>query len=95
MAMGLTQPLREISTRNLPGAKGWPVCKTGNPTTIFEPVAWKMWESRHLTTLQAPVAFYRDTVTFFMLWEYELNWTTLDLILGQIFVLALLNLWIV
>jgi hypothetical protein len=24
MALGLTQPLTEMSTRNLPGGKGWP-----------------------------------------------------------------------
>jgi hypothetical protein len=32
-----TQPLTEISTRNLPGGKGRPVRKADNPTAICEP----------------------------------------------------------
>jgi hypothetical protein len=28
MALGLTQPLTELSTRNLPVGKGWPACKS-------------------------------------------------------------------
>jgi hypothetical protein len=36
MALGLTQPLTEMSTKNLPGGKGWPVCKADNLTTICE-----------------------------------------------------------
>jgi hypothetical protein len=34
MALGLTQPLTEMSTRSLPGGKGWPVRKADNLTTI-------------------------------------------------------------
>jgi hypothetical protein len=30
MALGSTQPLTEMSTRNLPGGKAWPACKAGN-----------------------------------------------------------------
>jgi hypothetical protein len=33
MALGLTQPLIEMSTRNLPGGKGRPVLKADNLTT--------------------------------------------------------------
>jgi hypothetical protein len=36
--MGSTQPLTEISTRNLPGAKGRPVCKADNLTALCEPI---------------------------------------------------------
>jgi hypothetical protein len=36
MALGSTQPLTEISTRNLPGGKGEPVHGADNLTTIFE-----------------------------------------------------------
>jgi hypothetical protein len=36
-ALGLTQPLTEMSTRNLPGGKGRPVRKADNLTTICEP----------------------------------------------------------
>jgi hypothetical protein len=38
MALGSTQPLTEMSTRNLPGGKGWPVRKTDNLTAICEPI---------------------------------------------------------
>jgi hypothetical protein len=41
MALGSTQPLTEMSTRNLPGGgrdKGWPARKTDNLTTICEPI---------------------------------------------------------
>jgi hypothetical protein len=38
MAVGLTQPLTEMSTRNLPGDKGRLVCEADNLTTaICEP----------------------------------------------------------
>jgi hypothetical protein len=37
MALGSTQPLTEISTRNLPGGKGRPVHKADNLTVICEP----------------------------------------------------------
>jgi hypothetical protein len=34
MALGSTQPLTEVSTRNIPGGKGWLVCKADNLTVI-------------------------------------------------------------
>jgi hypothetical protein len=37
MGLRSTQPLREMSTRNLPGGKGCPVLKPNNLTTICEP----------------------------------------------------------
>jgi hypothetical protein len=37
MALGSTHPITEISTRNLPGGKGWPARKTDNLTTICGP----------------------------------------------------------
>jgi hypothetical protein len=37
MALGWTQPLTEMSTRNLPGAKGRPVRKV-DVTAICEPI---------------------------------------------------------
>jgi hypothetical protein len=37
MALGSTQPLTEMSTRNLPGGKGWPTRKADNLTAICEP----------------------------------------------------------
>jgi hypothetical protein len=48
MALGSTQPVTEMSTGNLPGAKGWLAHKAGNLATICEPIVLKMWESRYL-----------------------------------------------
>jgi hypothetical protein len=36
MDLGSTQPLTEISTRNLSGGKGWPSPKADNLTAICE-----------------------------------------------------------
>jgi hypothetical protein len=38
MALGSTQPLTEMSTRNLPGGKGRPAREADNLTIIFEPI---------------------------------------------------------
>jgi hypothetical protein len=43
MALGLTQTLREMSTRNLPGGKERPARKVDNLTAICEPIVKKMW----------------------------------------------------
>jgi hypothetical protein len=36
MVLGSTQPLKEMSTRNLPGDKGWLLHKADNLTAICE-----------------------------------------------------------
>jgi hypothetical protein len=41
MALGSTQPLTEMSTRNLPGDKGGPVRKADNLNAICEPISTK------------------------------------------------------
>jgi hypothetical protein len=51
MALGSTQSLTEMSTGNLPGAKGRPTRKAENPTAKCELIVKKMWEPRRLTTL--------------------------------------------
>jgi hypothetical protein len=38
MALGSTQPLTEMSTRNLPEGKGRPARKADNLTAVFEPI---------------------------------------------------------
>jgi hypothetical protein len=43
-ALGSTQPLTEMSTRNLPGGKGLPAHMAENITAICELIVWKMWE---------------------------------------------------
>jgi hypothetical protein len=65
MALGSTQPLTEMSTRILPGGKGQLVCKADNLTAICEPIVWKMWEPRRLTTIWASTTCYRDGFTFY------------------------------
>jgi hypothetical protein len=65
MALGSTQPVTEMSTRNLPEGKGRPERKADNLTAICEPIVWKMWEPRRHTTLWATAACYRDKFAFF------------------------------
>jgi hypothetical protein len=68
MALGSIRPLTEMSTRNLPGGKWRPARKAGNLTTICEPIIYKMWEPRRLTTLWASTACYSDTFSFLRSW---------------------------
>jgi hypothetical protein len=65
MALGSTQALTETSAMNLLWGKGRPARKADNLTAICEPIIWKMWEPRRLTTLWASTVCYRDTFTFF------------------------------
>jgi hypothetical protein len=39
MILGSTQPLTEMSTRNLPGGKGLPAAYKANDLSICEPIA--------------------------------------------------------
>jgi hypothetical protein len=41
MALGSTQPLIELSTRNIPGGEGRPARKADNLTAICEPIVCK------------------------------------------------------
>jgi hypothetical protein len=67
MALGSTQPLTEMSTRNLPGGKEWPGRKADNFTAICEQVCIeKIWGPGRLTTLWAFTACYRDSFTSYM-----------------------------
>jgi hypothetical protein len=51
MALGSTQSLAEISTKNLPGDHGRTARKADNLTAICETILYKMWEPRRLTIL--------------------------------------------
>jgi hypothetical protein len=66
MALGLTQPLTEMSTRNLPGGKARPTYKTDILNAICEPIFYKMWDIRCLTSLSASTACYRNSFTFLL-----------------------------
>jgi hypothetical protein len=43
MALESTQPLTEMSTRNLPGGKGWLARKADNLTTNCEPTVCRKY----------------------------------------------------
>jgi hypothetical protein len=60
-ALGSTQPPTEMTTRNLPGVKVRPARKF-DLTNICEPIVYKMWEPRRLTTLWVFMACYRDSL---------------------------------
>jgi hypothetical protein len=61
MTLESTQPLTEMSTKNLPSGKEWPaVRKAENLTIISQSIIWKTWEPRHLITLRASTACYRN-----------------------------------
>jgi hypothetical protein len=65
MALGSTQPLTVMSTRNLPWGKGRPARKADNLTTIYEPTVYEMWDPRRLTALLAFRACYKDSFISF------------------------------
>jgi hypothetical protein len=50
-ALGLTQPVTEISSRNFPEEKARQALKADNLIAICEPIVLKMWEPRRLATL--------------------------------------------
>jgi hypothetical protein len=62
-ALGFTQSLTEMSTRNLPGGKERPARKADSLAAICESIFEKMWEPRRLTALWAFTACYRDNDT--------------------------------
>jgi hypothetical protein len=64
MALGSTEPLTEMSTRNLPGGKGRKARKADNLTAICQPIVYKLWEPTRLTTLWASTACYTDSFNF-------------------------------
>jgi hypothetical protein len=73
MALGSTQPLTEMSTRNFPGGKGRAASKADNLTAICDPIVQKMWEPQRLTILWASTACYRVSFAFFFFLLYLLS----------------------
>jgi hypothetical protein len=83
MALGSTQPLTEMSFRNLPRGGGQPAHKADILSAICELIVYKMWEPQCLTALWASTACYRDSSThvylasdhdlFSRIQEYELT----------------------
>jgi hypothetical protein len=65
MALGSTQPLTEMSTRNLPECKGRSGRKADQPDRHLWADRLENVEPRRLTTLWASTSCYRDSFTFF------------------------------
>jgi hypothetical protein len=63
MALGLTQPLTEMSTRNIPGSKGRPAHRAENLTAICEHCLETV-EASMSHNLMASTTCYRDSFTF-------------------------------
>jgi hypothetical protein len=72
MALGSTQPLTEMSTKNLPRGKERPARKA-DLTAICELTVQKMWEPRRLTILWPSTACYRDSFTFLYIADGKTN----------------------
>jgi hypothetical protein len=49
------------------GSKALPVSKADNLTGICEPIVYTMWDSQHLTTLQASTTCYGDSFNYYLL----------------------------
>jgi hypothetical protein len=64
MALGSTQPLTEMGTKNLARVIGRPAHKADNFTAICEPIVYKIWEPQPLTTQCASTACYRNSFSF-------------------------------
>jgi hypothetical protein len=65
MALGSTQPLTEMSTRNLLGGKERPARKGDNFTAICEPIAYRKYGSLDLSQPYGPFTDSdRDSFTF-------------------------------
>jgi hypothetical protein len=56
LAMGSTQRLAEMNTRNLPGGKKRLARRVDNLAAIYELECLKMWELQPLATLRASTA---------------------------------------
>jgi hypothetical protein len=78
IALEPTQPLPEMSTKNLPGGKRRQARKADTLTTINDMIVEKMWEPRHLTTVWAFTVCYGDSFTFFYYCSDTLHYVTSD-----------------
>jgi hypothetical protein len=73
MALGSTQPLTEMRTRNLPGSIRWPARKADNLTAIYDLLSWKCW-SLDVSKLYVPPRFVTGIALpymAFLLWAWR------------------------
>jgi hypothetical protein len=66
MALGWTQPLTEMSTRNFPGGKKRPVPRADNLAAIYGAECLKMWEPQPLAILRTSTACTGKTLPFYL-----------------------------
>jgi hypothetical protein len=64
MTLWSTQPLTEMSTRNVPGGKGRPQRKADKLTAISEPIVYKMADLDASQPYGPFMACYRDRLNF-------------------------------
>jgi hypothetical protein len=72
MALGSTQPLVKMSTRNIPGGKGGRCVRLTSP--ISRAKCHEIWEPKPPGTLWATPGLLRDSFTFFTSIYYS-NWS--------------------
>jgi hypothetical protein len=84
MPRGLTEPLTEMSTRNLSGGKAQPASKPDNLIVISEPIVYKLSEPPRLTIFWASTACYRDNFAYVCILMYiniTITFWTLSIVL--------------
>jgi hypothetical protein len=91
MALGSTQPLTEMSRRNLPGGKGGPARKDDNLTAICDSTVWKILEPRRLIILRASTASFRISFTFLYIYIHTNSMEKTRTLLGNLIIAQLIN----
>jgi hypothetical protein len=64
VALGPIQPPIKVSIGNLSGHKDRLARKNNKLAANYDPIVWKMWEPRRLTTLWASTACYKIALPF-------------------------------
>jgi hypothetical protein len=75
MALGSTQPLTEMSTRNLSECKKRPGHRADNLAAICEPNALKLWDPRPLAHLRVSTACTWMILPFYTLLDFPIKFS--------------------
>jgi hypothetical protein len=84
MALGSTQTLTEMSTRNIPGGEGRPARKADNLTAICEPIVYK---NVGASTYYSPMGLHGQLQGYLYPTLKELQLATLNVILPLVYTL--------